>query len=176
MNPDVNTLTINFTDDVEIFAKAALTGLHAGSEIEELEQSQLDTHPEGAFLKNIQIGILGKIAKRNQNLAVYGDSSIQSLHYRVTTLFSARFLIEPIKTFQTPNPAQSVNRGDNLALEAIVYASKIPVFQKQAESKEEVEKLVEKVHQLQFDIRRFSASHRALVVCNLIDEFIAQNL
>jgi len=176
MNPKVRKITINFTDDVVIFAKAALTGLHAGSEIEEINHSQLDLREGFAFLKNSQIEILGEIEKRNQDLIVSGDTSIQNLRNRGTTQFFAKFLVKPVKIYQSPKLAQMVNRGDNLALEAIVYASKLPAYQKQNKSLIEIQKLLEKVGELQFDIRRFSASHRALITCDIIDEYITRSL
>jgi hypothetical protein len=94
----------------------------------------------------------------------------------VTTEFSVTFEIELIKVFQSPTASQPVNRGDNLALEAIVYASKIPTLQKQANSFQKVQELVDKVRGFQYDIRRFSASRRALTVCNIIDNFLDKTL
>ncbi|TFG20104.1 MAG: DUF447 family protein [Promethearchaeota archaeon] len=175
-NPVVELITINFTDDVEIFAIAALSGLQSGSAVEELDHSSLTIKEGYGFLKNSQTMILGKINHRNQKFTLkYDGSSFDDVNL-VTTEFPVTFEIERLKVFQSSTVSQPVNRGDNLALEAIVYASKIPAIQKQANSFQKVHELVDKVRGFQHDIRRFSASRRALTVCNIIDNFLDKTL
>ena len=175
-NPAVELVTINFTDDVETFAIAALSGLQSGSGVEELDHSSLTIKEGYAFLKNSQTMILGKIHDRNQEYTLkYGSSSFDDLNL-VTTEFTVTFEIERLKVLQLSIVSQPVNRGDNLALEAIVYASKIPAIQKQTNSFQQVHELVDKVRGFQNDIRRFSASRRALTVCNIIDNFLDKTL
>jgi hypothetical protein len=81
-----------------------------------------------------------------------------------------------VKVLQTSLGSQPVNRGDNLALEAIVYASKIPALQKLENSYQKIQNFVEKIRGFQHDIRRFSASKRALTVCNILDNFLEKTL
>ncbi len=69
-----------------------------------------------------------------------------------------------------------MNRGDNLALEAIIYASKIPALQKLGNANQEIHDFVHRIRGFQYDIRRFSASKRALTVCNMIDNFLEKTL
>ncbi len=140
-NPKVELITINFTDDVETFAIAALSGLQSGSEIEELDHSSLTLKEGYGFLRNSQTMILGKIHDRNQKFTLnYYGSSFDDVNL-VTTEFPVTFEIERLKVFQSSMVPQPVNRGDNLALEAIVYASKIPAVQKQANSFQKVHEL-----------------------------------
>ncbi|MHA1110044.1 MAG: DUF447 domain-containing protein [Promethearchaeota archaeon] len=175
-NPLVELVTINFTDDVETFAIAALSGLQSGSGVEELDHSSINIQEGYAFLKNSQTMILGKIQDRNQKITLnYGSSSFDDLNL-VTTEFPVTFEIERVKVIQSSTVSQPVSRGDNLALEAIVYASKIPAIQKQANSFQKVQEMIDKVRGFQHDIRRFSASRRALTVCNIIDNFLDKTL
>ena len=171
-NPEIELLTINFTDDVEAFAFAALSGLHSGPNVEELEHSALDIRDGYAFLQNSQTMILGRINVRNQKMTLeYDSSSFDDLNL-VTREFSVSFEIERIKVFKSSRVAQPINRGDSLALEAIVYASKLPAIIKQSNSYQLVQEMLDKIRGFQFDIRRFSASRRALTVCNIIDNFL----
>lgn len=175
-NSEVDFLTVNFTDDVESFALAALSGIHAGHDVEEIDHSALVIHEDYAFLKNSQTVILGKIRTRNQQTQLnYSKTSFDHLNL-VTSEFSVTFQIDRVKAFQSSTAPQPVNRGDNLALEAVVYASKIPTMQKQPNSHQKIHELVDKIRGFLYDIRRFSASKRALTVCNMIDNFLDKTL
>ena len=175
-NPEVEFLTINFTDDVETIAIAALSGLHKGSNVEELDHTSLIIHENYAFLKNCQTYILGIIKGRNQQTQLkYNSSSFDNIKL-VTSEFSVTFQVERLKTFRTSTAPEPVNRGDNLALEAIIYASKIPALQKLENSHQKIHDFVGRIRGFQFDIRRFSASKRALTVCNIIDNFLEKTL
>jgi hypothetical protein len=176
MNPEVELCTINFTDDVETFAVSALSGLQSGSNVEELDHTALDVREGYAFLRKSQTRILGRILARNKKINLKYESTSFDNFNLVNTEFPVFFEIEQLNMFQSPIIAQPVNRGDNLALEAIVYASKIPAIKKQKNSFQKVQELVDKVRGFQNDIRRFSASRRALTVCNIIDNFLNKNL
>ena len=175
-NPQVEFLTINLTDDVETFAVAALSGLYKGSTIEELDQSSLIIHEDHAFLKKSQTLILGRIIGRNQKIQLKNSSSSFDDLKLVTSEFSATFQVERLKVFRTSTEPEPVNRGDNLALEAIIYASKIPALQKLGNANQEIHDFVHRIRGFQYDIRRFSASKRALTVCNMIDNFLEKTL
>ncbi|MBN2155630.1 MAG: DUF447 family protein [Candidatus Lokiarchaeota archaeon] len=169
MNPNVKFITINFTDDVEYFALAALRGEHAGIDVEEMDQSYLDIHKGYAFLKQSQILILGEINIRNKPIFLKNPhSSEEHPEFKVT------FQVLVKEMYQSFKQSQPVNRGDNLALEAIVYASKIPAIQKQQNSRNDIQKLIDRVRDFQYDIRRFSASQRALKVCDMVDKFLEE--
>ena len=175
-NPEVEFITINFTDDVETFALAALSGLHAGPDVEEIDHSSFVIREGHAFLKNSQTVMLGRIITRNQQFQLrYDSSSFDDLNW-VTSEFKVTFQIEQIKVSRTINGYQPVNRGDNLALEAIVYASKIPALQKLKSSHQKIGDYITRIKAFQFDIRRFSASKRALTVCNIIDNFLDRTM
>jgi hypothetical protein len=175
-NPEVELITINFTDDVETFAISALSGLQSGSDIEELDHLALDIREGYAFLRKSQTMILGRILTRNRNISLkYPSSSFDDINL-VKTDFPVSFEIDRLKVFLSSIAVQPVNRGDNLALEAIVYASKIPALMKQQDSFQKIQEFVDKVRGFQHDIRRFSASRRALTVCNIIDNFLDKTL
>jgi hypothetical protein len=164
IDPKVKFITINFTDDVEIFALAAFKGLHSGPEVEELDHVYLDKHSEYAFLKNSQFMVLGEIVIR--------DRPIQLNDKDLKLEFQVNFCISVKEIYQSNNPSQPINRGDNLALEAIVYASKIPALMKLEDSDEKINDYITRVREFQQDIRRFSASNRALKVCDSIDVYL----
>ncbi len=152
MSSEVKLVSVNLTDDIEIFAKSALTGLHSGSIIEEIGHSHLNIQTNYAYLKSSQYVILGEIQERE----------------KASPKKRGSFRLKIKEIHKTGLNSQLVNRGDNMALEAVVYASKIPA----ANNQQQVQKLIEKVRGYQYDIRRFSSSKRALSVCNYIDEFL----
>lgn len=175
-------LTINFTDDVILFAQVALTGLNAGSSKEELFEGEIKKFEEFAYVKNANASILGEL------VSDYGDFNLDASHYfkdfditKFKTKFPAKFEINILKRFRSEKLFQVTNRGDNLAIEAITLASKLPLmktadmknrgYDKKNEKK--IYEMLNRIREYEREIRRFSASKKALLVCEIIDNFLS---
>lgn len=175
-------LTVNFTSDVVKYAKTALTGLKMGDNVEELNENELYKFEDVAFLKDSYITILGETISEFKDFSL--DCSEQFKEFKdlanknINTKFPVRFDIKILNKFRLSRTYQPINRGSNLAIEAITLTSKLPAFidkdknlSKHEENK--VFKILERIREYQKEIRRFSADKKALKVCNIIDEILS---
>lgn len=172
-------LTINFTDDVVLFAKVALTGLNAGFSEEELLDVELIKFEEFAYVKNTNASILGEL------VSDFGDFNLDATQYfkdfditKFKIEFSAKFEISILKRFRSGKLFQVTNRGDNLAIEAITLTSKLPpYFNKNhgydKKNEKKIYEMLNRIREYEREIRRFSASKKALLVCEIIDNFLS---
>ncbi|MHA1727913.1 MAG: DUF447 domain-containing protein [Promethearchaeota archaeon] len=175
-------LTVNFTDDVVLFAKAALTGLNSGSSVEELSRDELIKYNDVAYIKNANASILGEVVSVFKDFKVNFSENFSEYNIKkkkIGTKFSAKFEINIIKKFKSDKMFQPTNRGDNLAIEAITLTSKLPpllnnekILKKTNEDR--IFKTLTRIREYEKEIRRFSASKRAFVVCGMIDDFISK--
>jgi hypothetical protein len=172
-------ITINFTDDMVLFAKAALTGLNAGSSEEELLEGELIKYEEFAFVKNANASILGEL------VSDFGDFNLDASQYfkdleisNFKIEYPAKFEINILKRFRAEKMFQVTNRGDNLAIEAITLASKLPPYFTENEgydkkNEKKIYEILNRIREYEREIRRFSAGKKALLVCEIIDNFLS---
>lgn len=172
-------LSVNFTDNVILFAKSALIGTHQGDSVQELtdeiEISQLgdgsDLYHFG-YLKDAKYFMICEVLNSIKDFKIDASQYLQDFKGKGQHMtFNAQFQIGIKKQFKSRSAYQPTNRGDNLALEAITLTSKLPAFLK---NEDKLFKLLEKIREYQKEIRRFSASKQALEVCIMIDDFIAK--
>jgi hypothetical protein len=174
-------ISINFTDNVVIFAKSALTGLNSGNSVVELDEDLLIVRDKDAFLKDANLVVLGKVIAEYKDIYLnlpVEFSNFKDDGYKFNTKFKAKFEVSITDKFRSFKIFQPTNRGDNLAIEAIILASKLPAFLKTANLNKKGQEtkifgMLNRIREYQKEIRRFSANIRALEACNIIDEIIS---
>jgi len=173
-------LTINFTDDVTLFAKVALMGLNAGSSEEELHEGELIKFEEFAFVNNVNASILGEL------VSDFGEFNLDASQYfedfgntKFKMEYPAKFEINILKRFRSESLFQVTNRGDNLAIEAITLASKLPPYFTEnrgydKKNEKKIYEILNRIREYEREIRRYSAGKKALLVCEIIDNFLSE--
>lgn len=171
--------SVNFTDNMVIFAKSALTGTFQGESYQELtdeieiETIELNSRVESiGYLKDAKYLLICETLNSIKEFKIDASQYLQEFKGKGQHVtFNAQFQIGVKKQFRSRLPCQPTNRGDNLALEAITLASKLLAF---LNNEDKTFKLLEKIREYQKEIRRFSASKQALDVCLMIDEYISK--
>jgi hypothetical protein len=83
-----------------------------------------------------------------------------------------------LKRFRSEKLFQVTNRGDNLAIEAITLTSKLPPYFNEnrgydKKNEKKIYEMLNRIREYEREIRRFSASKKALLVCEIIDNFLS---
>lgn len=167
--------TINFTSNVVEYALAALTGTNRGAEIQEMPEESLAHNEEFAvkYLNDASSFMLCELIGKLKNFELDATEFLDEFSNKtIRKHFSASFEVNILKRFKSKYMSQSQNRGDNLALEAVTLASKLPVYAGKKSKQDQAFELLSKIRFYEKEIRRFSANKNALQVCNIIDDYI----
>lgn len=193
-----HVISINFTYNPLTFAKTALFGCNEGIKTEELKGPELLFKDNIPVLEEASLILLCKPINRvfdindpEQNRPFEYDFKGHFKKFDgkiVKKRFSARFELKIDGIYRKRNVGCYINRGDYLAIEAVVLASKLPVYFNNNNNKKPINKtnnpaygtkkldngmkLLERIRLYQKEIRRFSGNIRAFETCEIIDNFI----
>jgi hypothetical protein len=179
--------SVNFTDNVIEFAKVALTGTFKGDSIEELSAQEINIDKDSGvgYLKDGNYILVCESLNEIREYKIDASDYLKEFKgngQRIT--FNAQFQIGVKQKYKSKLCHQPTNRGDNLTLEAITLASKLPhMLDSKEKSKEKspsnreentVFKMLDKIREYEKEIRRFSADKQALEACSIIDDFLGK--
>lgn len=174
-NDERKRFSVNFPDNVSLFARAALKGTNAGQKIEEIASDLLLIEEESdiSLLADSRYVLLCELVGELKDFKLDASEILKEYNNSLTRKqYSARFEINILKRYKSKNNFQPFNRGDNLALEAITLASKLPVYANSKKHGDKTFDLLSRIRYYEKEIRRFSANKNALDACNIIDDFI----
>ncbi|MHA1338754.1 MAG: hypothetical protein ACTSRZ_01865 [Promethearchaeota archaeon] len=164
--------TVNFTDNILYYALSTLYSEDKGHYIEEINQDDLiiDYELGIAYLKDSKISLLCELLGEFKFGPIDASDYLKSYENpNIKKKFNAGFEINILKKYKSKFISKPLNRGDYLALEALILTSKLPSFISQ---EKKFFDLIEKIRFYQKEIRRFSANKTAFKVCNMIDNYI----
>ncbi|MBD3349906.1 MAG: DUF447 family protein [Candidatus Lokiarchaeota archaeon] len=176
--------TINFTDDPTYFLKTALYGTNKGTQIEELNRDELiiikdPNFADLAYLKHAKYVLICDLISEIRGNKIDASEHLQGFDGNtVKKKFGAKFQINIERRYRSKKPHSPMNRGTNLAIEAITLASKLPVFLNRPNSllsKKNINKgfeLLERIRFYEKEIRRFSGDKKLMKYLEDLDDYM----
>lgn len=168
---DNGYLVINFVNDIYLYALAALKSPEYSDEFRLNQYIYLSLKKRGRnkfrtfpILKSSWGFLIGETTKEIENIKKdnYGESLSSTFEIKI---FYSEKNKESFKLF---------NRAENLALEAIVLATKLKVA-KNSNNNELYEKLIKQIQSYMEIIRRIGKNQHALKAIELVGKYIDKN-
>jgi hypothetical protein len=164
-----STIAINFVDDIYLYALAALKEPNSPFNLTEFPAKYYDfkyvesRYMDVPFIKKAWGILIGEVSHEFQKTKTNGLGEVVIPIFKLDVIYAEKL----------QNTYKLFNRTENLALEAIILATRLKVAnenQNQAQATRVKEKIEENIK----DIERFGHNKRAIKTIELIKEYIEQ--
>ena len=162
-----STIAINFVDDIYLYALAALKEKESSIELTEFppeyyDFKYLDTHAmDVPYIKKAWGILVCKVSQEFEKTSQNGFGEVIIPGFKLNTIYQEKFQ-ESFKVF---------NRAENLALEAIILATRLKVAKKKNDQ-QSFNKNYDKISDHIENIRRFGKNEDAIKTIDLITKYV----
>jgi len=166
---EYNTIAINFIDDIYLYALAALKESESTIGLTEFPSKYYDFKyiesraMDVPYIKKAWGLIIGEVSHEFQKTKDDNLGEVVIPVFKLDVIFSEKFQ-ETHKLF---------NRAENLALEAIILATRLKIASNN-HNQNEFSKIYQKIENFMEDIRRFGQNIRALKAIELVNKYITK--
>lgn len=165
---DYSTIAINFVDDVYLYALAALKEPDSSISLTDFPSKYYDFKylesrtMDIPYIKEAWGILIGEVSQEYQNTKTDDLGEVIIPIFKLDVIFTEK-LQETHKLF---------NRAENLALEAIILATRLKIAKKN-QNQVLLSKIHEKIKDLIENIERFGKNKRAQKTIYLVDKYIS---
>lgn len=166
---DYSTIAINFVDDIYLYALAALKEPNSPFNLTEFPSKYYDfkylesRFMDIPFIKKAWGILIGEVSHEFQKTKTNDLGEVIIPIFKLDVIYAEKLL----------NTYKLFNRAENLALEAVILATRLKVA-KENQNQAQIIRINEKIKEYIENIERFGHNKRALKTIELIKKYIAQ--